>query len=47
MERKVLYLYLEGNSYTQIADVLEKPAKTLDNTLQRIRAKVKLLKADI
>ena len=47
MERKVLYLYLEGNSYTQIADVLEKPAKSIDNTLQRIRAKVKLFKADI
>ena len=47
MERKVLYLYLEGNSYTQIAEILSKPAKSIDNTLQRIRAKVKLLKAEI
>ena len=47
MERKELYLYLEGNSYTQIAEILSKPAKSIDNTLQRIRAKVKLLKAEI
>ena len=47
MERKVLYLYLEGHSYTQIAEILSKPAKAIDNTLQRIRAKVKLLKEEI
>lgn len=47
LERKVLYLYLEGHSYTQIAELLSKPAKSIDNTLQRIRAKVKLLKAEI
>lgn len=43
MEKKVLYLYLEGSSYTQIAEQLEKTPKSIDNTLQRIRAKVKLL----
>ncbi|MBR3811610.1 MAG: RNA polymerase sporulation sigma factor SigH [Agathobacter sp.] len=47
MERKVLYLYLEGHSYTQIAEILSKSAKAIDNTLQRIRAKVKLLKEEI
>ena len=47
MEKKVLYLYLEGNSYTQIAEVLEKSPKSIDNTLQRIRGKVKLLKDEV
>ena len=46
MERKVLYLYLEGSSYTKIAEDLEKTPKSIDNTLQRIRGKVKELKAD-
>jgi len=47
MERKVLYLYLEGSSYTQIAEQMGKSAKSIDNTLQRIRGKVKLLKDDL
>ena len=47
MEKKVLYLYLEGYSYTQIAVLLEKTPKSIDNTLQRIRGKVKMLKEDI
>jgi len=41
MEKKVLYLYLEGYSYTQIAEKLEKTSKSIDNALQRIRSKVK------
>ena len=40
MERKVLYLYLEGSSYTMIAEDLDKTPKSIDNTLQRIRGKV-------
>ncbi|MBQ6844746.1 MAG: sigma-70 family RNA polymerase sigma factor [Agathobacter sp.] len=44
MEKKVLYLYLEGNSYTQIAETMGKTPKSIDNTLQRIRGKVKLFK---
>ena len=44
MEKKVLYSYLEGDTYTQIADHMGKTPKSIDNTLQRIRAKVKLLK---
>ena len=47
MEKKVLYLYLEGNSYTRIAEMMEKTPKSIDNTLQRIRAKVKLLKDEV
>ena len=46
MEKKVLYLYLEGDTYMQIAERMEKSPKSIDNTLQRIRGKVKLLKDD-
>ena len=31
MEKIVLYLYLEGNSYTQIATLMEKSPKSIDN----------------
>ena len=44
MEKKVLYLYLEGDTYTKIAEKMEKTPKSIDNTLQRIRGKVKSLK---
>lgn len=47
MERNVLYLYLEGSSYTQIAEKMGKTPKSIDNSLQRIRGKIKLLKEDI
>ena len=39
-EKKVLDLYLSGLDYLQIAERLGKPAKSIDNALQRIRAKV-------
>lgn len=47
MERKVLYLYLEGSGYTQIAEKMGKNPKSIDNTLQRIRGKIKELKVEI
>ena len=40
-ENQVLTLYLEGADYLQIAEKLGKPAKSIDNALQRIRQKVK------
>ncbi len=46
MERTVLYLYLEGNSYTQIAEIMSKTPKSIDNTLQRIRSKIKQMKSE-
>ncbi len=46
MERTVLYLYLEGNTYTQIAEIMGKAPKSIDNTLQRIRGKIKQLKSE-
>ena len=39
-ECRVLDLYLSGLDYLQIAEELERPAKSIDNALQRIRAKV-------
>lgn len=39
-ERRVLALFLEGMGYTQIADILGRTPKSVDNALQRIRTKV-------
>jgi RNA polymerase sigma factor, sigma-70 family len=41
-ENEVLKSYLEGNDYIQIADMLKREPKSIDNALQRIRAKVKV-----
>ncbi len=38
-ERQVLDLYLEGKDYQQIARELNRPPKSIDNALQRIRGK--------
>lgn len=43
MEKNVLHLYLEGNSYTDIASTIGKTPKAVDNAIQRIRDKVKKL----
>lgn len=43
MEKEVLPLYLEGMPYSEIASLLGKPAKSIDNAVQRIREKVKRL----
>jgi RNA polymerase sporulation-specific sigma factor len=39
-ERKVLRLYLQGRRYTEIAEELGKKPKSVDNAVQRIRAKI-------
>ena len=39
-ELEVLYSYLQGLSYQEIAKILEKDAKSVDNALQRIKKKV-------
>ena len=39
MERKVLDIYLQGYDYRQIAEEMGRPPKSIDNALQRIRAK--------
>ncbi len=41
LENEVLDLYLEGKDYTEIARVLGKTDKSIDNALQRIKKKIK------
>jgi RNA polymerase sporulation-specific sigma factor len=40
LEAEALRLYLEGNSYEQMADELECDTKTIDNALQRVKRKI-------
>lgn len=40
MEQRVLNLYLCGYSYPQIAAKLKKPAKSVDNAMQRVKRKL-------
>ncbi|MDO4531031.1 MAG: RNA polymerase sporulation sigma factor SigH [Bacillota bacterium] len=39
-ETKVLVLYLQGRSYFEIANALDKPEKSIDNALQRVKKKL-------
>ena len=45
-EAKVLDRYLTGETYTEIAEALGKSAKSVDNTLQRIKDKAKRIGGD-
>jgi RNA polymerase sporulation-specific sigma factor len=40
LETKVLRLYIEGRSYQEIADALDRHVKSIDNALQRIKRKI-------
>lgn len=40
LEKEVLKMYVEGVSYVKIAEVMERPIKSIDNALQRIKKKV-------
>lgn len=40
MEKKVLRLYLEGLSYEEMAGRIERPVKSVDSALQRIKKKL-------
>lgn len=39
-EKKVLTLYLDGLSYAEMSLILNRPAKSIDNAVQRIRKKL-------
>lgn len=39
-ETKVLFLYLQGRSYFEIAQVIDKSEKSIDNALQRVKKKI-------
>ena len=41
MENKVLDYYLKGYGYVQIAELLNRPPKSIDNALQRIKGKIR------
>ena len=41
MEREVLEKYLQGYSYVQIADMMDRSPKSIDNALHRIRVKIR------
>ena len=41
MENKVLEYYLKGYGYIQIAKIMGKTPKSIDNALQRIRGKIR------
>lgn len=41
MEKQVFELYLDGNEYKQIAEMMGKTPKSIDNALQRIKRKQK------
>lgn len=40
LECNVLKLYLEGQSYYEISELLKRPTKSIDNALQRIKRKL-------
>lgn len=40
-ENNVFKLYLEGKTQSKIAEILNKDVKSIDNTIQRIKAKVR------
>lgn len=40
LERKVLMLYLDGRSYQEISDDLNRHVKSIDNALQRVKRKL-------
>lgn len=44
MERQVMNLHLSGNNYHQIAKILGKPEKSIDNALQRMKQKISRLR---
>lgn len=40
LEKEVLEYYIDGISYVEIAEIMDKPVKSIDNALQRIKKKV-------
>ncbi len=40
LEKSVLAFYLEGKSYQEIGEILDKPLKSIDNALQRVKKKM-------
>ncbi len=48
LEFKILELYLRGKNYNEISNIIQKPEKSIDNALQRVKRKLeKFLKENI
>ncbi len=45
-EKKVLLLYLDGKSYQEISDTLDRHVKSVDNALQRVKKKLHKMQFD-
>ncbi len=45
-EKEVLQLYIDGIGYVEVAGILDKPVKSIDNALQRIKKKVEKILLD-
>ena len=46
MEKEVLQLYIDGTGYVEVAQLLDRPVKSIDNALQRIKKKVEKILED-
>lgn len=46
LEQEVLNLYLNGKSYHEIAKIIERDEKSIDNALQRVKKKVEKILCD-
>ena len=46
MERQVLELFLEGKNYTEIAVIMGKSDKSIDNALQRMKSKIRKVQSE-
>lgn len=42
LEKKVMVLYLEGKSYVEIGEILDRHTKSVDNALQRVKRKLEI-----
>ena len=40
LEKEILSYYIEGMNYSEIAQIIGRPEKSVDNAIQRIRAKM-------
>lgn len=40
LEKNILFLYLSGKSYSEIAEITNKNEKSVDNALQRVKKKI-------
>lgn len=43
LEKQVLRGYFEGHSYQEMADLLDRPVKSIDNALQRVKRKLEVI----